>query len=64
MNVERILTIAVGTNPHQQDVSTLKETMCAHAMITLGIVCHLMITLLAKVCVSFTALKYLMVYNS
>ena len=53
MNVERILTIAVEVDPHQQDVSTLREVMCAHAMIMLGIVCHLMITLLAKVCVSF-----------
>ena len=53
MNVERILTIAVGTDPHQQDVSTLKEVMCAHVMITLGIVCHLMIMPLVKVCVPF-----------
>ena len=53
MNVERILTIAVGVDPHQQHVSTLREVMCAHVTITLGIVCHLMITLLAKVCVLF-----------
>ena len=64
MNVERILTIAVGMDPHQQDVSTLREVMCARAMIMLGIVCHLMIMPLVKVCVSYSALKYLMVYNS
>ena len=60
MNVERRLTIAVGVDPHQQDVSTLREVMCAHAMITLGIVYHLMITLLVKVCVPFSAMKFIL----